>query len=79
MGQKTALGSLLKAIGNSGQGKVVPLGSCTCDDYNRRLSFSLPSYSSSDLQPIITSSRIFCRLEWQLNKDKQLITIYPLI
>ena len=24
MGQKTALGSLLKAIGNSGQGKVVP-------------------------------------------------------
>ena len=24
MGQKTALGSLLKSIGNSGQGKVVP-------------------------------------------------------
>ena len=24
MGQKTPLGSLLKAIGNSGQGKVVP-------------------------------------------------------
>ena len=24
MGQKTALGTLLKAIGNSGQGKVVP-------------------------------------------------------
>ena len=24
MGQKTAIGSLLKAIGNSGQGKVVP-------------------------------------------------------
>ena len=24
MGQKTALGNLLKAIGNSGQGKVVP-------------------------------------------------------
>ena len=24
MGQKTALGSLLKRIGNSGQGKVVP-------------------------------------------------------
>ena len=24
MGQKTALGSLLKAIGTSGQGKVVP-------------------------------------------------------
>ena len=24
MGQKTALGSLLKEIGNSGQGKVVP-------------------------------------------------------
>ena len=24
MGQKTALGSLLKAIGNSGHGKVVP-------------------------------------------------------
>ena len=24
MGQKTAVGSLLKAIGNSGQGKVVP-------------------------------------------------------
>ena len=26
MGQKTALGSLLKSIGNSGQGKVVPGG-----------------------------------------------------
>ncbi len=24
MGQKTAIGSLLKSIGNSGQGKVVP-------------------------------------------------------
>ena len=24
MGQKTALGSLIKSIGNSGQGKVVP-------------------------------------------------------
>ena len=34
MGQKTALGSLLKAIGNSGQGKVVLLGSSPCHDSN---------------------------------------------
>ena len=49
MGQKTALGSLLKAIGNSGQGKVVPGWDSSCDDSDRLTTISLFSHSSSNL------------------------------
>ena len=42
MGQ-TALGSLLKAIGNSGQGKVVPgWGAVPCYDYYWHISIDFP-------------------------------------
>ncbi len=68
MGQKTALGSLLKAIGNSGQGKVVPgWGGSSCDDSNRITTFSLLSYSSANLQPITITTRFLSRLEWKLD------------
>ena len=49
MGQKTALGSLLKAIGNSGQGKVVPGWGAVNHDRNRITSISFLSNSSSNL------------------------------
>ena len=44
MGQKTALGSLLKAIGNSGQGKVVPGWGSSCYDSYRIITFGFFSY-----------------------------------
>ena len=50
MGQKTALGSLLKAIGNSGQGKVVPgWGGSSCDDGHWSSTSGIFSYSSTNL------------------------------
>jgi len=50
MGQKTALGSLLKAIGNSGQGKVVPgWGAVPCNVSNWSTTFGFLSYSSTNL------------------------------
>ena len=49
MGQKTALGSLLKAIGNSGQGKVVPGWSSSYYDSNWFTTFGFLSYSSTNL------------------------------
>ena len=68
MGQKTALGSLLKAIGNSGQGESGSwLGSSSCDDSNRITTFSLFSYSSTNLQSITTTTRFLSRLEWKLD------------
>ena len=39
MGQKTALGSLLKAIGNSGQEKLSLVEGSPCDDSNRFAAF----------------------------------------
>ena len=50
MGQKTALGSLLKAIGNSGQRKSCAwLGSSSCYDSHRNTTSDFLSYSSTNL------------------------------
>ncbi len=50
MGQKTPLGSLLKAIGNSGQGKVVPgWGGSSSYDYHRITLVSFSCNSSPNL------------------------------
>ena len=57
MGQKTALGSLLKAIGNSGQGKVVPGWGAVPVMTVIGLLFGLPSNSSPNLQSIPTITR----------------------
>ena len=64
MGQKTALGSLLKSIGNSGQGKVVPgWGAVPGDGFYRSFTADFSCDYAPNLQPISPPTRFLRRLE----------------